>query len=112
MRLRSIAPWLIGAMLLGGCGAKTLPATGDMLAGAHASLTTSLGNPRKLKSMSEAAYQLIKTRVNVQNYVDNIVHCVKATHAASQRQSNDDTPVVVDTGSDTSETLSSGEAIR
>ncbi len=38
MRLRSIAPWLIGAMLLGGCGAKTLPATGDMLAGAHASL--------------------------------------------------------------------------
>ncbi len=38
MRLRSIAPWLIGVMLLGGCGATTLPGTGDMLAGAHASL--------------------------------------------------------------------------
>lgn len=38
MRLRSIAPWLIGAMLLGGCGATTMPATSEMLVGAHASL--------------------------------------------------------------------------
>jgi len=38
MRLRLIAAWLIGGMLLGGCGAKIMPATGDMLAGAHASL--------------------------------------------------------------------------
>lgn len=38
MRLRSIAPWLIGATVLAGCGATTLPVTGDMLAGAHASL--------------------------------------------------------------------------
>ncbi len=38
MKLRSIAAWLIGALLLGGCGAMTLPTAGDMLAGAHASL--------------------------------------------------------------------------
>jgi len=39
MRVRSIAAWLIGGLLLGGCGAKIMPAGGDMLAGAHASLT-------------------------------------------------------------------------
>ena len=38
MRMPTTASCLIGVLLLGGCGASTLPPTDTMLAGAHASL--------------------------------------------------------------------------
>ena len=38
MRIPTTASALIGALLLGGCGASTLPPTDTMLSGAHASL--------------------------------------------------------------------------
>jgi len=38
MRMPTTASALIGALLLGGCGASNMPATDAMLAGAHASL--------------------------------------------------------------------------
>ena len=47
-------------------------------------LVSSLSEPQKLRSMGEAARQLIKTQVNVQNYVESIAHCIRATHAASR----------------------------
>ncbi len=38
MKIPMTVPWLTAAMLLSGCGASSGPMTGDLLAGAHASL--------------------------------------------------------------------------
>lgn len=75
MRLRLIAPWLIGAMLLGGCGAATLPATGDMLAGAHASLADNdaltarqwlaSAEPTLVDDRQRMEYQLLMAEVDI-----------------------------------------------
>ena len=38
MRIPTTVPWLIAALLLGGCETPSGPSAGDLLAGAHASL--------------------------------------------------------------------------